>query len=189
MPWPDISRIRERRIALGIKQKDLARLSGVAQPVISRIEKNVIPDPSYRTVRKLFEALESHNRPNAAKEPVAKELMNTNVVTVKPNDLVKDAWTIMKEKGFSQLPVVDERGRIHGGISESALMPSLEGKVEDIMGDSFPLVSKSTQLSTLTHFLQKEPALLVIEKGTLIGIVTKYDLIQNLYEKKPSAFS
>ena len=193
--WPDIALISKRRKELDITQQRLAKLSGVPQPVISRIEDGGIPNPSYSAVRKLFEALsdyEGRNRNRTGiiiqQQPVASDLMNKKVVSAKPSSRVKDAWAIMKDRGFSQLPVIDERGRIVGGLSENSL-PSedmdgiLEKRVEEVMVDAFPIVGKDTRLPTLVSLLKTEPAVLVVDKGRAIGIVTVFDLMENVNEK------
>jgi predicted transcriptional regulator len=190
--WPDISAVRDKRMELGLTQKELSRLSGVAQPDISRMEKGRVPDPSYNTVRKLFEALKRYELQPQKKleEPVAEDLMSEDVVSIKPYNLAKDAWEIMKRRHFSQLPVVDNGGRILGVISESTLSShEVGGKVEVAMGDPFPIVSKNTRLSTLASILRKEPGVLIVDKGRLAGIITQYDLANRAFEKRPSELS
>lgn len=195
--WPDIALISKMRKDLDITQQQLAKLSGVPQPVISRIEDGGIPNPSYSAVRKLFEALSDYKARNrnrnrtgtiSQQQPVASDLMNKKVVSAMPSSRVKDAWAIMKDRGFSQLPVIDERGRIVGGLSENSL-PSddmegiLEKRVEEVMVDAFPIVGKDTRLPTLVSLLKTEPAVLVVDKGRAIGIVTVFDLMENVNEK------
>ena len=80
IPWPDISTIKKKRVKLGLTQKELAGLSGIAQPDISRLEKGQIREPAYNTVRKLIDALgdyESKLPGGTIDEPiVAERLMN-----------------------------------------------------------------------------------------------------------------
>ena len=194
--WPDVGLIRKKRRELGITQQELARVSGVPQPVVSRIENGSISEPSYHVVQKIFEALHEIEAQSGGKRgtvdslPVASDLMNKHVVSVKPTDRVEDAWAIMKKNGFSQLPVTDERGRVYGGIAESSL-PSedmeniLEKRVQEVMGDAFPAVGRDTKVATLVALLRGEPAVLMLDKGRLAGIITPYDLMENAYKKNP----
>ncbi|MGI0011953.1 MAG: CBS domain-containing protein, partial [Nitrososphaera sp.] len=135
--WPDTSLIRKRRKQLGITQENLARLSAVSQPVISRIEDGTISDPSYGTVRRIFEGLRAYEsgksglgKTHLTRQPTAGDLMNEPVITVKTSDRVKDAWVKMKKHNFSQLPVVDDRGRVAGGIADNS---SASEDTDDIM--------------------------------------------------------
>ena len=52
----------------------------------------------------------------------AEEIMNTDVIRVSPETLVKEAADIMAEKDISGAPVVDENGRLVGILSESDLI-------------------------------------------------------------------
>ena len=83
IPWPDISTIQKKRVKLGLTQKELAGLSGIAQPDISRLEKGQIREPAYNTVRKLIDALgdyESKLPGGTIDEPiVAERLMNLSI--------------------------------------------------------------------------------------------------------------
>ncbi|MGI0015473.1 MAG: CBS domain-containing protein, partial [Nitrososphaera sp.] len=145
--WPDVRLIRKQRKDLGITQKELASLCGILQPVISKIEAGKIADPSYSSVQKIFEGLQNfelgksdRGKTHSVRQLTAEDLMNQRVITVKPTDRVKDAWIIMKKNGFSQLPVVDEKGRIAGGIAENAVASEameniMEKRVQEVMGD------------------------------------------------------
>lgn len=49
--------LREARRARGLTQQQLAKLSGIEQQVISKIERGGVEDPQNRTVKALEEAL------------------------------------------------------------------------------------------------------------------------------------
>ena len=53
---------------------------------------------------------------------LAKDVMNTNLVTVKENTPVKKVAELMLEHDISGIPVVDKRGKILGVVSELDLM-------------------------------------------------------------------
>ncbi len=52
----------------------------------------------------------------------ARDLMTTNVVTVKPNTKVRDVAALMLEKHISGVPVLDDNGKLVGMISEGDLL-------------------------------------------------------------------
>jgi predicted transcriptional regulator len=185
--WPDIALIRKKRKELHLTQQKLAELSGVPQSVISKIEDGKIGDPSYSNVKHIFQSLLASTA-NDASQPHASELMNPNVISVKPTDRIKEAWHKMRKKNVSQLPVIDDSGRIVGGLHETDLMLEDEVKqVKDLMRDSFPIVGMKTRVSTLASFIRAEHAVLVVNRGKLVGIITAYDLIENAYGKYPGA--
>ena len=53
---PTIEELRKMRKNLGISQKELARVSGVSQSYIARLEKGSI-NPAYDKIRKIFDYL------------------------------------------------------------------------------------------------------------------------------------
>src|SRR5919198_5808074 len=122
---PDLDSVKHELKGSMTSQLALARLSGVSQSVISRITEGKIRDPSYSTVVKLLYALNRLNNPHGniiiqnRKSKTAKDIMNKNVVSVKRNDTLEHVWNIMKSRGYSQIPVVDDRNRMIGSISEA----------------------------------------------------------------------
>jgi predicted transcriptional regulator len=191
---PDLTQLKQKRMALGITQKELASISGVGQPLISRIEDGTISKPSYYNVRKIFEAFNdieqrADNKGNSKAKPItASDIMNADVISVSPNSKVAQAWAIMKENGFSQLPVIDTLGRVVGKLSESSLIVEAktaetlqENQVEDVMGDSFPTVGRNTPVTSLGAFLRNTSAVIVTDRGRVVGIITRYDLVEHFH--------
>jgi predicted transcriptional regulator len=181
--WPEIINIHKIRRQLGLSQSDLSVKSGVAQPIISRIEYGIISHPSYEVVRRIFNAFQDEeSNLMGAHTPTASDLLEPNVESVKPGDLVAQAWQKMKNGNFSQLPVLDDHGAIRGSISYSSF-PSDNmiylgrKKVEEIMEDGFPTVGMRVRMPTIASLLKTEPAVLVLDKGKIAGIITSYDLM------------
>ena len=52
--------------------------------------------------------------------------------------------------------------------------------VGNVMGESFPTVSPTSDSNTISRMLDKNPAVLVLEKGKVIGMVTKHDIMKML---------
>lgn len=55
----------------------------------------------------------------------AGQLMSKNVISVKPEDNVEKAATLMVENNISRLPVIDEGGKLVGIVSRRDIMGSL----------------------------------------------------------------
>lgn len=182
LPLPDVVRqIRRTRIQLDLTQADLAKASGTSQSLIAKLERNRL-NPSYEAVRKLLEALD---RAAATEDQTAADLMNRHPAMADPNEPLGKALSRMKERGFSQLPVVD-RGQPVGSISESAILERIEKgtdlevlkrqPVRQTMRASFPTVEPATRKRILVELLRDHEAVLVVREGKLVGVVTKSDL-------------
>jgi cystathionine beta-synthase len=109
---------------------------------------------------------------------------NGELIYISARDKVKKAVEVLNEKGFSQLPVI-ENGESVGSLKEGKLMSSilnnqnlLEASVEEIMGPGFPTLDEKTEISVVKKYLSDSPAILVTEYGRIIDIVTRYDIIQ-----------
>jgi len=109
---------------------------------------------------------------------------NGQLVYLSAKDKIKRAVEVLNEKGFSQLPVIDD-GESVGSIKEGKLMSSillnqnlLEVPVETVMGPGFPALDERTELSVVKKYLSDSPAILVTEYGRITNIVTRYDIIQ-----------
>ncbi|MBD3312899.1 CBS domain-containing protein [Candidatus Woesearchaeota archaeon] len=178
----DISEIKHIRKKLGLTQNDLAKLSGVSQSLIAKIEADTL-DPAYTNAKKIFNALESFSR---KKDIKADEIMTPKLVFVSPSDSAKDAIKKMKRHEISQMPVIDN-GRAVGMISEAILLDAvLNGKadrIEDIMDDAPPVLSKDSSVNVISDILRYYPLVLIGKRGNIKGIITKSDLLRKVYNK------
>ena len=175
---PELSEISKRRRQLGLTQNQLAKLSGVSQSAIAKIESNKLM-PSYETVKKLFVAIDSYALKQDKK---AADVMNRKVERVFGDWPVKRAVTILKKKGFSQLPVMDRDGRMIGAVTEKRIIECggsvYEHKCIDIMEEPFPTVSANTPVTLVRELLKKNSAIVVVGKNSRIkGIITKTDVL------------
>ncbi len=180
MLFPDINTIKTRRQRLGIKQKELAKHSGVSQSLIAKLESGKI-EPSYSIIKNIFSALDSFQNKG---ERTCGEAMIKSVLTVKSTDSIEKASHILKSKGISQIPVLSGKAVV-GSISESAILNSLlefpkkelfKKQVKEIMESPFPIVSAETPLSSILPLLKTNSAVLVSDKQRIAGIITRSDV-------------
>jgi len=181
LPEPsEIKRIRKR---LGLTQSELAKLSGVNQSLIARIESG--SDPRYSTIRKIFKALRERIQKREIK---IEKIMNKKVIFINANDKIQKAARIMSKMAISQLPVL-ENGIVVGSLREKNISELLKRqgpnkekigdmKVRKFMEECFPEISKNGTLDNVIELLKYEPAVLVKENGKIIGIITKSDLMK-----------
>jgi predicted transcriptional regulator len=183
LPSPD--ELKQKRIDLSLTQSDLAKRAGVSQPLIARIEAGDV-DPRLSTLRKIIDVFN-----DIEKEDIyLSDIMNNELISVDPNESIDKAVSIMEKHNISQIPVI-KKGISVGSISEEMIVRSMTNKktsevshmkIGDVMGDSFPTLSPSTDVKTAYYMLEKYPAVLVLEKGQVAGVVTKYDILKLLSE-------
>ncbi|MDQ5841136.1 MAG: pyridoxal-phosphate dependent enzyme [Chloroflexota bacterium] len=109
------------------------------------------------------------------------------LVSVAPAAQVRQALNLMSTWSVSQIPVV-EGDHCVGGLIESSLMTKalaqptvLDRPVREVMDAAFPVVDAAFPTDRLAPMLTREnPATLVQKDGKLIGIVSRYDLLQQL---------
>jgi cystathionine beta-synthase len=109
------------------------------------------------------------------------------LVSVAPAAAVRQALNLMSTWGVSQIPVVED-GKSVGGLVEASLMTRalsqpalLDRPVREIMEPPFPEVDASFPTDRLGAMLTREsPAALVRKDGQLVGIVSRYDVLQQL---------
>ena len=109
------------------------------------------------------------------------------LVSVTPAAAVRQALNLMSTWGVSQIPVVED-SRSVGGLVEATLMTRalaqptlLDRPVREVMDAPFPEVEANCPTDRLGAMLTREsPAALVRKDGKLIGIVSRYDVLQQL---------
>ena len=109
------------------------------------------------------------------------------LVSVAPAAAVRQALNLMSTWGVSQIPVVED-GESVGGLIEGTLMTRalsqpalLDRPVREVMEAPFPEVDATTPTERVGSMLTREsPAALVRKDGRLIGIVSRYDVLQQL---------
>jgi cystathionine beta-synthase len=109
------------------------------------------------------------------------------LVSVAPSAAVRQALNLMSTYGVSQIPVV-ENGECVGGLIEGTLMTRalaqpalLDRPVREVMEQPFPEVTADAPADRVGAMLSREsPATLVRKDGKLIGIVSRYDVLQQL---------
>jgi predicted transcriptional regulator len=181
---PPIQEVKKRRIALGLSQKNLADSVNVSQSLIAKIENNRV-QPSYEVIRRIFEFFDHIEQPSVG---LAKDIETRNVVWLRRNDKVRDAADKMREFGFSQLPIRDDKEEICvGSISERQIVQSVlkeadpkafyDRAVGEVMGDQFAVVDENIPISAVALLLQHSQAVLTARKGRIVGIITPTDLL------------
>ena len=180
---PPLAEIGRRRRLLVLSQKQLASMSGVSQSMIAKIENGRI-SPSYLKTKAIFDTLEGLERKNELK---ARDLSHPKIVRIQTHDTVAKGVRVMRETGFSQLPVFEGEKPV-GSLTEKVILQKLvsasnpdeisKQPVERIMDEAFPTVTEDTPLSMISTLLGYQSAILTVKKGRVVGIITKADLLK-----------
>ncbi len=181
-----IQEIKNLRKKLGVTQTELAKKAGVSQAYIAKIEANKV-DPKVSTFNRILRALEDFKKDVKR----AKDVMNSPIIYIRPDDTLIHAMTLMRKNEISQLPVI-EGEKVIGSITEKSLVEKLniekikdfaEKKVRSFMEDPFLVVSKNETLETILSLLKENNAVLVESEGKFVGIITRADLLGLVYLK------
>ena len=112
------------------------------------------------------------------------ELVHTH-----PTETVRDAIEILQKYGVSQMPVVKAEppvmiGEVAGSVSERTLTDAvfsgdaaLADRVDKHMSAPLPLIGTGDSVETARKALGECDALLVVDDGNPIGVLTRHDLL------------
>ncbi|MFH1240699.1 MAG: CBS domain-containing protein [Candidatus Diapherotrites archaeon] len=185
---PEIDEIKRRRKQMNLTQSELANITKVSQSLIAKVESGKII-PTYDKAKRIFDSLEKLGMESALK---VSDIMINRIESVKGNDSIKKAISLMERKGISQIPVI-EHGHCIGTVSEKTILSKVNEigsknlsdiKVSEVMDESLPVIQASTPVEIVSDLLNYNAALLVSKKGKLTGIVTKADLLKVMLRKK-----
>ncbi|MEM5871344.1 MAG: CBS domain-containing protein [Candidatus Aenigmatarchaeota archaeon] len=170
--------LKKLRLENGLSQTELAKLVDVSQAHIAKIENGKV-DPRLSTINKILFVL-TKRKIEKKHTKKCKDIMS-KVVYIKPETPVKKIVELMKNFGFSQVPVI-ENGRQIGSITEETLLYNIgkniyKLKAKDICDKPFPVVDVNESVEIAFPILNTSPAVLVSEKGKICGIITKSDLL------------
>ena len=181
MELPTPEDLRERRTGMGLTQSELAEMADVSQPLIARIEGGDV-DPRLSTLRRIVNALQEAEGDLLR----AGDLMHSTVVSVPPDESVRAATQVMDEHGYSQLPVVRD-GTPMGLISTSSIRARSDTErnvgdlpVAEVMGGAISTVEPDAPIDAVDAALDHNDAVLVVEDGETVGIVTEADVARHL---------
>jgi CBS domain-containing protein len=127
------------------------------------------------------------------------QLMSRDVMTLRPDASVEEAWRQLAARGIGQAPVLDKTLQLVGLVSVQDLLTVInveDGKVRDILSRSVADVMTSPVVSAdpitdirrvarvlLDYHLSGLPV--VNEREELVGILTRSDILRGLVNDPP----
>jgi cystathionine beta-synthase len=112
-----------------------------------------------------------------------------SLVHTHPAETVRDAIEILREYAVSQMPVVNAEppvmaGEVAGAVSERELLDAvftgrakLADRVAEHMAPPLPLVGSGEPIEAARTSLQAADAVMVVDDGKPIGVLTRLDLL------------
>lgn len=175
----DPCRVGEIRRKLGITQRELAKLAGVSQSFIAKLESGKI-DPTYSKYKQVIDALA---KLSFKKDVKIGDIMVRNIIHADVNETVKEVAEKMLKHAISQVPVFDG-DKLVGMVTESTILNGVAGgmkmsevKVSKIMEAPPPILPEDTPLIVAVQLLKFYPIILVSERGEIAGLISKADII------------
>ncbi len=114
------------------------------------------------------------------------------LVHIHPDETVRQAIDAMREYGVSQVPVIKHElpvvlAEVVGAVTEQQTMDRafadasiLDRPVSEVMGDPLPTVGAGEPLDVAVSRLRLGSAMLVLDRGHPIGVVTRVDVLTAL---------
>ena len=122
---------------------------------------------------------------------VAKDIMNKIVTAAKRKTIGRDLAIKLLSGMYSGLPVVDDKGKVVGVVSEFDLLKAIkEGKkleqvtAEDIMSKKPICVTENTPVDEIIDLMTKHNIIRVpvVRNDNLVGVISRCDILSSIVE-------
>lgn len=126
---------------------------------------------------------------NVKPDKAASDIMTSPVVSINWDSAIKEIETIMTKYGVNVLPVIKNTkytGLISREIVEKALFHGFgKGKAIDFCTTDAATVSPDTSIRQIERMMieRNQRFMPVIEKGNIVGAITRTDLLRTIYEE------
>lgn len=122
---------------------------------------------------------------------VAKDIMNKIVTAAKRKTIGRDLAIKLLSGMYSGLPVVDDKGKVVGVVSEFDLLKAIRDgkaleqlKAEDIMSKNPICVSENTLVEEIIDLMMKHNIIRVpvVRNDNLVGVISRCDILSSVVE-------
>jgi cystathionine beta-synthase len=127
-------------------------------------------------------------RHGTVRDVVTHRYSEGTAVVVRPQDNLRTVFARMRSADVSQLPVIDEQGRVVGLVDESDVLGALLTEpddanhvfarpVSDVMVMRLDTISADAPIADLVPLFRRDHIAIVMDGGQFLGIATRLDLI------------
>jgi len=108
------------------------------------------------------------------------------LISVRPGEPIARVVKLLRENSISQVPVVDDAGKMLGMVAEVDLLNHMvrEGRLDDpidaLIESDYATVTPATRIVLLKTIFNDAKLVLVQEGDSVAGLITKIDLIEYL---------
>lgn len=157
----------------------------------------LLPDTGMRYLNKVYD--DDWLRENGMLDPeeglgTIRDLLGNkppSVFTVQQTAKVREVIALMKEKGISQVPVMDG-SQLAGIVNESTLLSTLftdgeaglNADVASVATDAFEVADPDAPVGLFNHLFSQGKVIIVWERGEVRGLITKIDVIDYLAHRR-----
>jgi cystathionine beta-synthase len=127
------------------------------------------------------------HRHGTVRDVVVHSASEGTAVIVRPQDNLRTVFARMRSADVSQLPVVDEGGRVVGLVDESDVLAALltehdsvkafSRPVKDVMVTRLETISADAPVADLVPLFRKDYVAIVMDGDQFLGLATRLDLI------------
>ena len=122
------------------------------------------------------------------------KLLKRNVISINQDDTVYNAINILSEKKIGALPVLNDQNKLCGMLSERDIIQKISNdkkidfshtQIKSIMTTKVITCNENTESNVLMTIMtnNKIRHIPIVEKNSLIGIVSIGDVVKRLLEK------
>jgi cystathionine beta-synthase len=161
------------------------------------VEKRVVSlvcDSGAKYLSKVFnpaflaqEGFTHARRHGTVRDVVVHSAAEGTAVVVRPQDTLRTVFARMRSADVSQLPVIDEGGRVVGLVDESDMMAAILTEpdsakafglpVKDVMVTRLETISADAPIADLVPLFLKDYVAIVMDGEEFLGVATRLDLI------------
>jgi len=166
------------------------RAQSAPQRVVSLVCDSGAKYPS-KVFNPTFLAQEGWSHPHrhgTVRDVVVSRYSEGTAVFVRPQDNLRTVFARMRSADVSQLPVIDESGRVVGLVDESDVLAALLTEqddpnrvfarpVKDAMVTRLETISADAPIADLVPLFRKDYIAIVMDGDRFVGIATRLDLI------------
>ena len=128
------------------------------------------------------------HRHGTVRDVVVSRYSEGTAVFVRPQDNLRTVFARMRSADVSQLPIIDENGRVVGLVDESDVLAALLTEsddpnavfarpVKDVMVTRLETISADAPIADLVPLFRKDYIAIVMDGDRFLGIATRLDLI------------